>query len=313
MLKKNCVHALTGMAALLIMGSLHGNLPTQTKEPVQTQEQTSSTASKSDEITQADILKISEAFGHFIGRNLNNPGVKFDLESIIKGMRDGVAGKPAPMSEEQYEEMMTKLQEKAYKKQAEENLKAANSFIETVAKNPQIHKLEENKLYYEVVKEGDGPVVEEHGNPLINYVGKYQDGTVFGSSEDVGGPITIPLDQTIQGFSKGILGMKEGEKRKLYVHPDLGYGTSGHLPPNSLLIFEVEVVKASSPQSADTEEDEDILSLSNGDDVSKGDKDDDDLDDDFDNDDGDDKDEDAAGSKDSKKGSPTPTPAPKSK
>ena len=44
-------------------------------------------------------------------------------------------------------------------------------------------------------------------------------------------PITIPLDQTIPGFSKGIVGMKEGEKRRLFVHPDLGYGTTGQLPP----------------------------------------------------------------------------------
>ena len=41
--------------------------------------------------------------------------------------------------------------------------------------------------------------------------------------------------------------MKEGEKRRIFVHPDLGYGTSGHLAPNSLLIFDVEVVKAESP------------------------------------------------------------------
>jgi len=82
---------------------------------------------------------------------------------------------------------------------------------------------------------------------LINYTGKYIDGTVFGSSETAGGPITVPIDQTIPGFSKGIVGMKEGEKRRLFVHPDMGYGTTGQLPPNSMLIFDIEVVKATSP------------------------------------------------------------------
>ena len=38
--------------------------------------------------------------------------------------------------------------------------------------------------------------------------------------------------------------MREGEKRRIYVHPELGYGTAGHLPPNSLLIFDIEVLTA---------------------------------------------------------------------
>ena len=40
--------------------------------------------------------------------------------------------------------------------------------------------------------------------------------------------------------------MKEGEKRRIYIHPELGYGTRGRLPPNSLLIFDVEIVEAES-------------------------------------------------------------------
>jgi peptidylprolyl isomerase len=42
--------------------------------------------------------------------------------------------------------------------------------------------------------------------------------------------------------------MKEGEKRTIYIHPDLGYGTSGMLPPNSLLTFEVEIMKSHVPE-----------------------------------------------------------------
>jgi len=80
---------------------------------------------------------------------------------------------------------------------------------------------------------------------------------VFGSSEETGGPITIPLDQTIPGFSKGLVGMKEGEKRRLFVHPDLGYGTMGQLPPNELLIFDIEVVKADTADEKDKKENSD--------------------------------------------------------
>jgi peptidylprolyl isomerase len=219
----------------------------------------SAKGNSNDEIQQSDILRISEAFGHFIGRNLNNPGLKFDLESIIKGMREGAANKPAPMSDQEYEQMMTKLQERAFSQLSEENLKAANAFLEKNAKAQGVVVVEPGKLEYKILEEGKGPAVTEHSAPQIQYTGKYIDGTVFGSSEEAGGPITIPLDQTIPGFSKGIVGMKEGEKRRLFVHPDLGYGTTGHLPPNSLLIFDIEVVKATTPDVS--KGDEELLPL----------------------------------------------------
>jgi peptidylprolyl isomerase len=129
---------------------------------------------------------------------------------------------------------------------SEDNLKAADAFLAKNAQDSGVKTLVPGKLQYIVLHEGTGSLVPEHGTPSIKYTAKYIDGTVFDSSEAAGGPITIPLDQTIPGFSKGIAGMKEGEKRRLFVHPDLAYGKTGQLPPNSALIFEVEVVKAAS-------------------------------------------------------------------
>jgi len=175
---------------------------------------------------------------------LQSPGLKFDLDNIIKGIREGAAGDPAPLSEKEYEEMMAAVQEKAFKEMSAANLKAANDFMAKNKSEAGIIEIVPGKLQYSITKEGSGATVEAHSSPKIHYTGRYQDGTVFGTSEEMGGPITIPLDQTIPGFSKGIMGMKEGEKRRLYVHPDLGYGTTGQLPPNELLIFDIDVVKA---------------------------------------------------------------------
>ncbi|MBA3237687.1 MAG: FKBP-type peptidyl-prolyl cis-trans isomerase [Parachlamydiaceae bacterium] len=207
-----------------------------------------------------DMKKVSEAFGHFIGRHLKSPGANFDLDSVIRGLREGSEGKPAPMTDKEYEQMMTQVQKSAFEKVSQENLKAANDYIRDNSKASGIVVVKPEKLQYKIVKEGNGPVVETNGSPQINYTGKFIDGTVFGSSEDSGGPVTIPLGQTIQGFSLGIAGMKEGETRRLYVHPDLGYGTTGHLPPNSLLIFDIEVIKAASPEKSEQSylDDEDL-------------------------------------------------------
>lgn len=265
-IKKSRLLALASLSALMACG----NTPSDGQKAAEQNQ-----AQKKDEVALAatpapatqdnvpqanpddlDIKKVSQALGHFIGRNLKAPGINFDTESIIIGIREGSEGKPAPMSDADYEKAMTKLQQKAVGIIANTNLEAADKFMKENAAAKGVVELVPGKLQYLIIEEGKDPAVPEHGTPLINYTGKYADGTVFGSSENAGGPIAVPIDHTIPGFSKGIAGMKEGEKRRLFVHPELGYGTSGQLPPNSLLIFDIEVIKATAPEKdvAETEE-----------------------------------------------------------
>lgn len=189
--------------------------------------------------------KISEAFGHLIGKNMNTIGVEFDLEHVVKGLRDCFSGKNSPMSESECIEAISKAQEFAFKAAAKKNLERAEVFLKHNAKEKNVIVLDDGKLQYKIEKAGAGKSVESHSHPVIRYVGKYLDGSIFGQSEQ---DERISLDETIQGFQKGLVGMKEGEKRTLYIHPDYGYGTQGFLPPNSLLSFEIEIVKANAPQ-----------------------------------------------------------------
>lgn len=252
MQKKTRLLALIGVTAIFTLGTLIAQSTYNDTGVKNAQNGTNDQSS--DEI---DMKKLSEAFGNFIGRNLKSPGVAFDLDSIIKGMREGAAGKPSPMNDQEYEAMMLKVQERAFNRLSDDNLKAAEAFLAKNAQDSNVKTLVPGKLQYMIVKEGSGPAVPEHGTPSINYTAKYLDGTVFDSSEAAGGPVTIPLDQTIPGFSKGIVGMKEGEKRRLFVHPDLAYGKTGQLPPNSALIFDVEVVKVKGENKNLKDEDED--------------------------------------------------------
>jgi peptidylprolyl isomerase len=185
--------------------------------------------------------------------DINKVSQALDLESIIKGIREGAAGKPSPMTEQEYEKAMGQLQQQAVSAVSEKNLDAAEKFMKDNVHAKGVVEIIPGKLQYTILEEGKDPAVVEHGTPQITYVGKYIDGTVFGNSDAAGGPITVPLDQTIPGFSKGIVGMKEGEKRRLFVHPEVGYGTSGQLLPNSLLIFDIEVIKATSPEKDSAE------------------------------------------------------------
>lgn len=190
---------------------------------------------------EIDIAKISESFGHMIGKNLSTLEVALDPEYLAKGIKDFHAGKEPPLSESECIESLTAIQERAHKKRADENLVASNAFLAENAKKKNVVSLEDGKLQYKIEKEGAGEVVQEHNTALIRYTGKHLDGTVFGASQE---DDQICLDEVIPGFAKGLVGMKEGEKRVIYIHPDLGYGTSGFFPPNSLLTFEIELVKA---------------------------------------------------------------------
>lgn len=192
---------------------------------------------------EQDIAKISEAFGHLIGKNIDTIGVNFDLNYVIKGLKDAMQGKDSPMTEVECVQAISVAQEKAFKKQSENNLKLAEDFLQKNKNEKGIVSLENGKIQYKVIQKGHGNEVLSGNSPVIRYVGKYLDGSVFGSSQS---EEIISLDETIAGFTKGLVGMREGEKRTLYIHPDLGYGTSGYLPPNSLLTFEIEIVKADS-------------------------------------------------------------------
>ena len=201
-----------------------------------------------------DIKKMSEAFGHLIGKNIDALGVDIDLELVIKGLQNEKKGQPSPLSDTECIEGLSLAQKEAFEKQAKSNLEKAEGFLKENAKNKDVVVLEEGKVQYKIEKNGQGPAIDGHASPLIRYVGKYLDGSVFSSSTD---PHMISLDESIQGFSKGLVGMKEGEKRTLYIHPEYGYGARGVFPPNSLLTYEIELVKA----QADKERPDEALIL----------------------------------------------------
>jgi len=103
-------------------------------------------------------------------------------------------------------------------------------------------------LQYIVIEEGTGDKPEKGKKVKVHYTGKLEDGTVFDSSVKRGVPIefTLGVGQVIKGWDEGISDMQPGGKRQLIIPPDLGYGPNGYppvIPPNSTLIFDVELVE----------------------------------------------------------------------
>jgi FKBP-type peptidyl-prolyl cis-trans isomerase len=106
-------------------------------------------------------------------------------------------------------------------------------------------------LCYVDTKVGDGPAAAKGDVLKMNYTGKLADGTVFDASEKPF-PFKLGVGAVIQGWDEGIVGMKVGGKRTLTIPPELGYGEAGYppvIPPNSTLIFDVELVSIKPPKS----------------------------------------------------------------
>jgi peptidylprolyl isomerase len=94
--------------------------------------------------------------------------------------------------------------------------------------------------------EGTGDTVKDGDTITAHYTGALvNDGTIFQSSHDFGQPATFGLNQVIQGWTVGVPGMKVGGKRRLIIPSGMAYGSrrvSANIPPNSDLVFDIELV-----------------------------------------------------------------------
>ena len=108
-------------------------------------------------------------------------------------------------------------------------------------------------LVVEEVVVGTGPLAEPGDTLSVHYVGTLPDGKVFDSSLDRNTPFdfTLGVGQVIRGWDEGLVGMRVGGKRQLTIPPEYAYGEQeiGAIPPNSTLIFEVELLDDQKPSS----------------------------------------------------------------
>ena len=118
--------------------------------------------------------------------------------------------------------------------------------------NKVVRQKTDSGLMYEIIQEGAGELPKKEQKVTVHYTGWLDDngkpGAKFDSSVDRGRPFTfiIGIGQVIKGWDEGVISMKVGEKRRLIIPSELGYGArgaGGTIPPNATLIFDVELLK----------------------------------------------------------------------
>lgn len=174
---------------------------------------------------------------------------------IKKGYLDYAKGKTPKVSLERQEKVLADFfkekqalaqeREKARRaQQAIDNLSTANKFLAENAQKASI-KTTGSGLQYQVIKEGKGERPSVNSRVSAHYSGTFINGKVFDSSIERGTPTEFRLSQVIQGWQEGIPMMRVGSRYRFFIPPALAYGAGGPaaIPPNSLLIFDVELLE----------------------------------------------------------------------
>lgn len=194
---------------------------------------------------------ISYSIGHNIGKNLRQQSLNLNAGLVAAGLRDYLADSTSRLSEAQVEAVVASFQQEMMAKQeasrkvvADKNLADGKAFLEQNKKEKDVVTLPSG-LQYKVLKQGSGKKPKGDQSVEVIYRGTFIDGTEFDNSEQRGGPATMSLNGIIKGWTEALLLMPVGSKWRLFIPPDLGFGDQGAgqvIPPNSTLIFDVELV-----------------------------------------------------------------------
>ena len=199
---------------------------------------------------ETEEQRLGYLIGMDIGRSLQGQGAEVDLDAMFDAIRTLYEGGQPLMTPEQAqsvrENYMAKRQAAATAEQnalATKNLAESREFLAANAGKEGV-MVTESGLQYQVLERGDGAQPSATDTVTVHYRGTLLDGTEFDSSYSRNEPISFALNRVIPGWTEGLQLMNVGSKYQFFIKPELGYGEAGggSIPPNSTLIFEVELL-----------------------------------------------------------------------
>jgi len=203
-----------------------------------------------------DEQKLGYIIGMDIGKSLRTQGTDVDLDALTDAIRATYSGEDLAMTEEEAATIRQAFIEKRRAAQQAENVATGGENLAAGQKFLAENKLKEgvkttaSGLQYKVLTMGDGARPAATDTVKVHYSGKLLDGTEFDSSYARNEPISFALNRVIPGWTEGVQLMPTGSKFVFYIGPELAYGEGGGgpIPPNSTLVFEVELLEIESTQ-----------------------------------------------------------------
>lgn len=206
---------------------------------------------KSKEVIEENTLNgkidtASYAFGQSMARDLKKRGLQgLNADAVAQAIKDHFEGKPSLVTDEQGYQIISEVLEEAAEAQKKEQTAVGDAFLVENKEKPNITTTESG-LQYEIIRDADGSKPEATDEVTVHYKGSLLDGKIFDSSYERGEPISFQLNRVIQGWQEGLLLMPVGAHYRFYIPYELGYGERGagnDIPPYSVLIFDVELIK----------------------------------------------------------------------
>jgi FKBP-type peptidyl-prolyl cis-trans isomerase FklB len=221
----------------LVAGVLTFTHPCSAAEPVELKDQNA---------------KANYSIGYQIGGDFRRQGVEITPEVLISGVEDALSGAESRMTDEEMRNTLVSLKQRtssaeqeAGQQSVQDNLARGEAFLAENATREGVTTLPSG-LQYKVIEAGSGPSPKRTDQVTVHYRGTLIDGTEFDSSYSRNKPATFRLDRVIPGWTEGLQLMQQGAKWQLYIPAGLAYGESGsgaRIPPNSALVFDVELIK----------------------------------------------------------------------
>ena len=198
-----------------------------------------------------DLEKLSYSLGIILGERIQNDFGDLDPNFVLEGLKDSKDPNSwkldRPAINQAVQDAQTRIraqQEQQVEAMAEANLKSGEAFLAENAKKDGV-TVTASGLQHRVITEGAGDAPKATDTVKVHYEGRLISGDVFDSSIARGEPVSFPLNGVIPGWSEGVQLMKVGSKFEFTIPSALAYGPSGTgpIPPNSVLVFDVELLE----------------------------------------------------------------------
>jgi FKBP-type peptidyl-prolyl cis-trans isomerase FkpA/FKBP-type peptidyl-prolyl cis-trans isomerase FklB len=195
--------------------------------------------------------KFSYTLGMNLGKQLRQNDVKINFDIYFQALKDAQGGKELLLTDEEGGQVMREFQTTLRDRQLEKGNTEGKAFL---AENKKVQGVTTTAsgLQYKIATKGDGPIPTTNDTVVVHYRGTLLDGTEFDNSFKRGEPTTFPVTRVIPGWTEALLMMPVGSKWQLFIPGELAYGAQGNrnIPPNSTLLFDVELLEIQKPDAA---------------------------------------------------------------